>query len=117
MVGVWTGKVPSDPGECRVNGGAAKCAVLALAHGGLSDGIRGLLSTCFESVVLVADSRSLTACLEALHPDLLVLDFDFVPGKGIELTTRLRRSQPGLRILLLVADDDLAIATAVARTE
>ena len=106
--------VSSEPGKSMVDGAEGRSAVLAVAHGGLSEGIRGLLSTLFESVVLVADERSLTACLDGLRPDLLVLDLAFVPRDGIDLATRLKWSHPGLRILLLVADEDPAIATAAA---
>jgi DNA-binding NarL/FixJ family response regulator len=88
------------------------CAVLGVPHGGLSEGIQGLLATHFESVVLVADDRSLLACLDALAPDLLVLDLALLPGKALALTARMRKAHPGLRILLLVAGDDARLASA-----
>ena len=93
----------------RKEGESARCAVLAVPHGGLSEGIRGLLSTLFESVVLVADEASLLACLAALRPELLVLDVALVPGGAFELVQRLRGRFQELRILLLVADDEPAL--------
>lgn len=88
------------------------CAVLGVPHGGLSEGIQGLLATHFESVVLVADDRSLLACLDALDPDLLVLDIALLPGTALRLTTRLRKAHPLLRILLLVSGDEARLASA-----
>ena len=88
------------------------CAVLGVPHSGLSEGLRGLLATRFDGVLLVADEPSLLACLDAVRPVLLVLDLDLVPGKGLALTARVRTSHRGLRILLLVADDDPGVATA-----
>lgn len=88
------------------------CAVLGVPHGGLSEGIQGMLATHFESVVAVADERSLVACLDGLHPDLLVLDLALPPGTALGLTARLRKVHPGLRILLLVTGDDRRFATA-----
>ena len=90
------------------------CAVLGVPHGGLSEGIQGLLATHFESVVLVADDRSLLACVDALDPDLLVLDLALLPGATLGLTTRVRKAHPGLRILLLVSGDDARLASAAA---
>lgn len=88
------------------------CAVLGVPHGGLSEGIQGLLATHFESVVLVADEPSLLACLDALGPELLVLDLALRPGATLALTTRVRRAHPGLRILLLVSGDEARLAGA-----
>ncbi len=105
----------SRNGEAVVEKGErGGCAVLAMAHGGLGEGIRGLLATQFDSVVLVADERSLIACLEALRPDLLVLDIALVATGGMQFAARLKGSHRELRILLLVADDDPAMATAAA---
>lgn len=88
------------------------CAVLGVPHSGLSEGLRGLLGTVFEVVLIVADEPSLLASLVALRPDLLVLDLDLVPGGGLDLTARVRSSHSSLRILLLVDDADRGLASA-----
>jgi len=94
---------------------SAGCAVLGVPHGGLGEGIRGLLGTFFGSVVLVGDERSLETCLEGLRPELLMLDVALAPGRAFALTARLRAAHPGLRILLLVDDESPALRAA-ART-
>lgn len=88
--------------------------MLAVPHGGLSEGIRGLLATRFDSVVLVADEGSLLACLAALRPEIVVLDLALAPGVGggMDLAARMRSTHPGPRILLLVVDDDAEFTRA-----
>lgn len=98
--------------EQRVKAG---CALLAIAHGGLSDGIHCLLATTFESVVMVADERTLCTCIENLHPGLVVLDIALIPGAGLGLIARLRANHPDLRLIVLGGDDDPAFRrTALA---
>ena len=103
----------SNPAGTFIEGGEpVGCAVLGVPHGALSEGIQGMLATHFESVVVVADERSLVACLDGLHPDLLVLDLALPPGTALGLTARLRKAHPGLRILLLVTGDERRLAIA-----
>ena len=91
---------------------AAKCAVLAIAHGGLSEGIRNLLGSAFNSVVTVADEGALIACVESLHPEVVVFDLALAPGTRTGIFTRLRALRPGLRLIALGADDDPGRARA-----
>jgi DNA-binding NarL/FixJ family response regulator len=88
------------------------CAVLAIAHGGLVEGVRGLLATAFESVVMVADENALGSCVDNLHPGLVVLDMGLTPGGGIGLISRLRAGHPGLRLIVLGGDDEPALRRA-----
>lgn len=104
--------VASEAQANRESPGISGCAVLGVPHGGLGEGIRSLLGTFFESVVLVADERSLLACLQGLRPELLVLDVALAPGRAFELTARLRAANAGLRLLLLVGDESPAMARA-----
>ena len=87
-------------------GVAAGCVVVAVPHGGLCEGIRDLLGTCFESVVLVADPESLATCVAALRPRLVVLDLAVAPREGMTLAARVRAAYPEVPILVLVNDDD-----------
>jgi DNA-binding NarL/FixJ family response regulator len=96
----------------QVNGRKDACAVVAVAHGGLSEGIRGLLTTAFASVVMVADEVALLSCVEKLHPRIVVLDLGLVQGGGLGSVTRLRRSHPGVGVIVLGGDADPGIERA-----
>ena len=87
-------------------GRGSGCAVVAVAHGGLSEGIRGLLSTAFSSVVMVADESALNACVDSLHPEVVVLDLGLVPGEGLGAVARLRAAHPEVGLVVLGGDAD-----------
>jgi DNA-binding NarL/FixJ family response regulator len=84
----------------------ASCAVLAIPHGGLSEGIRSLLATAFSAVVMVADEQALLSCVESLSPTLVVVDLAMAPGRGPAIVARLHADRPGLRLIALGGDDD-----------
>jgi len=88
------------------------CAVLAMAHAGLTEGVRGLLATAFKSVVMVADESALGSCVEKLHPGLVVLDIGLTPGGGLGLIARLRAGHPALRLIVLGGDDEPGLRRA-----
>ena len=50
------------------------CVLLADRHHALTEGVRGLLETSFESVVMVADEVSLLEGAIRLRPDVAVVD-------------------------------------------
>ena len=75
--------------------------VLAVAHGGLGEGIRDLLATVFESVVTVADEGSLRRCTALLNPDVVVVDIDLVRGHARRLVADLLAENPELPVLVL----------------
>ena len=86
--------------------------MVAVAHGGLSEGIRGLLSITFPSVVMVADETALSACVESLHPVVVVLDLGLVPGEGLGAVTRLRAAHPEVGLIVLGGDADPGVERA-----
>lgn len=86
--------------------------MVAVAHGGLSEGIRGLLSTAFESVVMVADESALQTCVSSLHPGIVVLDLGLVPGEGLGTVARLRTAHPQVGLIILGGDADPGIERA-----
>lgn len=90
----------------------AGCAVLAVPHGGLSEGIRSLLATAFSAVVMVADEQALLSCVESLSPALVVVDLAMAPGRGLAIVARLHTDRPGLRLIALGGDDDLGLRRA-----
>ena len=86
---------------------------MAVAHSGLSEGIRGLLSTAFSSVVIVADENALAACARSLHPALVVVDLGLVPGDGLGVVARSRAALPEVVLFVLGGDADPGIERAV----
>ena len=46
------------------------CVLLADRHHGMSEAVRGMLATLFETAVMVADEQSLLVTARRLQPDV-----------------------------------------------
>lgn len=51
-----------------------RCVILADSHQNALEGIRGLLGTMFDTVLMVADMKSLFEAIDKVRPDLAVVD-------------------------------------------
>jgi two-component system response regulator NreC len=93
----------------------SSCVLLANRHHGLSDGIRGLLETSFETVFMVTDEASLLEGAERLKPPVIILDLSLATGDLAGLLQRVRARSPDSRLLVLSTHDERTVAEA-ART-
>jgi two-component system secretion response regulator SsrB len=89
-----------------------KCVVLADRHQGLTEGIRGLLETMFEAVVMVADETSLRASAVRLHPTIAVVDLALVRDDGLGVVRRLHARCPDLKLIVLSHHDEASACQA-----
>jgi DNA-binding NarL/FixJ family response regulator len=87
--------------------------LLADSHLGMLGGVYGLLSALFESVVMVADERSLMAALATFEPDLVVLDLSLSGEGEANITSRLLAEHPGLRLVVLSVHDEPTVVCQV----
>ncbi len=72
----------------------------------LMEGIRGLLDTVFDSLVMVADVRSLIDTADKLGADLAVVDLTIGNGDFVETIRDVKERFPGLKIILMSIHDD-----------
>ena len=89
------------------------CVLLADPHHGLSEGVRRLLATTFDAVVMVADEVSLFESAGRLQIDLAVVDLGLGRGKGIELVRRFRASFPKIRMIVVSIHDQSSVTRSV----
>jgi len=89
--------------------------LLAAPHHGLAEGIRSLLGTAFDAVVMVADERSLCESAHRLEPRLAVVDLALAHGDIGGLIHRIRLGCPGLKVILLGAHDEPAVVQAAMK--
>ena len=82
------------------------CALLADRHLGLMEGVRGLLETEFEAVVVVGDEVSLFESVRQLHVALAVVDLSLRRGDGLGLIRRIRSHFPQLKLIALSVHDE-----------
>ena len=88
------------------------CVLLADRHHDLAEGVRGLLETTFDAVVMVADEASLFESARRLHPMVAVVDVSLAPGDSLQWLKRLRSVCPGLKLILLSVHDEPCVCRA-----
>jgi len=94
---------------------AARCVLLADRHHGLTEGIRGLLETSFDAVVMVADEVSFLESAERLRPNVVVADLALTPGESFGWLRRLLVRCPESRVIVLSThDESTVVQTALA---
>lgn len=91
--------------------------VLAERHALFSETLKAVLEAEPDMCVVGSanDGRSLLVLVEKLKPDVVVLAAD-LPNGGLDLTSILKRSVPGITVLVIVngPDDDLLDAALIA---
>jgi DNA-binding NarL/FixJ family response regulator len=65
------------------------------------DGIKGLLETKFNSIVMVSDEKSLVEMLPKIDPDLVLLDQSFIVTRSPDVVSLVNKFDPGLKIIVL----------------
>src|SRR5271170_5569161 len=88
---------------------AIKCVLLADRHHGLTEGIRSLLETSFDAVVMVADEASFLESAERLRPTVVVADLSLAPGESFGWLRRLLARCPQSRVIVLSTHDEQTV--------
>jgi len=91
----------------------ADCVLLADPHHGLSEGVRGLLATTFETVVMVADEVSLFESASRLNSELAVVDLSLSRGNVLEFVRRLRGRFPEMKLIIVSIYDQSVLSRSV----
>jgi two-component system nitrate/nitrite response regulator NarL len=89
------------------------CVLLADPHHALSEGVRGLLATTFEAVVMVADEVSLFESARRLQSNLVVVDLALSRGNALELVRRLRGRFPTMKMIIVSVHDQSSVSRSV----
>ena len=87
-------------------GEKSRCVILADRHPNLLEGIRGLLQAMFETVVMVADKRSLFEAVERIKPDLSVVDLSLAASGEASIARTISDSYPELKLIILSVHDE-----------
>ena len=89
------------------------CVLLADRHHGLAEGVRGLLKTRFEAVIMVADETSLLESAGRLRPTLAIVDLSLARGDSLGWLHRLRERCPTLKVIVISVHDEPSVRRAV----
>jgi DNA-binding NarL/FixJ family response regulator len=91
----------------------AHCVLLADRHHRLMEGVRGLLETEFDVVVMVSDEISLCEGATKMKPAVVLVDLALARGDGLGLVRRLRGRFPELNLIVLGVYNEPAVSRAI----
>ena len=80
--------------------------LLADRHQNMLEGIRNMLETVFDVVVMVADEKSLLDSLEKVSPDLVVVDLSLPITEEVNVPRRIKKLSPEIKIIILSVHDE-----------
>lgn len=72
----------------------SRCVLLADRHHSLSEGVRGLLESVFDTVFIVGDEVSLLEGASRLQPRIVIADLALTPGDSLGFVRRMRAGRP-----------------------
>ena len=85
--------------------------VLADGHLNLLGGVHSLLEALFESVLMVADERSMMEALAKFAPSLVVVDLSLSDSGEANIALRLHQSHPDVPLIVLSIHDEPNVVT------
>jgi len=85
-----------------------RCVILADSHQNALEGIRGLLETMFETVMMVADKKSLFEAIDKVRPDLAVVDLSLKVSGEVSIAREIKNRYPELKFIVLSLHGELA---------
>lgn len=88
-------------------------ALLADSHLGMLGGVHSLLDALFETVLMVADERSLLEAVATFKPDLVVVDLSLPREGEANIARRLMQRHPELRLIVLSVYDEPTVVSQV----
>ncbi len=83
-----------------------RCVILADSHQNALEGIRGLLETMFETVLMVADRKSLFEAIDKVGPDLVVVDLSLKVSGEFNIAREINNHNPELKFIILSLHDE-----------
>jgi len=88
------------------------CVLLADRHHGLTEGLRGLLKSEFQTVIMVSDETSLLEGADRLQPDVAVVDLSLARENGLDWLRALRARGPNLGVVVISVHDEHSVEVA-----
>ncbi len=88
--------------------------VLADSHPTMLEGIRRMIETMTESVVMVADESSLIQAIHRIKPDLVIADLSFQVSGAPNVVRLIKRDHPAIKVIVMSLYDDPSVLNEAA---
>ncbi len=92
------------------------CVILADRHHGLTEGVRGLLETMFDTVIMVADEASLLESASRLEPAAVIADLSLARADNLGWLKQLRLVCPKAKLIVLSVHDEPSVSAKAIET-
>jgi DNA-binding NarL/FixJ family response regulator len=102
-----------DLASAHMSKPGTQCVLVADPHHAVSEGMRSLLATTFQAVVMVADEASLFESAGRLRSDLAIVDLALARGNAVEFVRRLRSSFPDMKMIVVSVHDRSIVSDSV----
>jgi DNA-binding NarL/FixJ family response regulator len=89
--------------------------LLADSHLNMLGGVHSLLDDLFETVLMVADERSLMEAIMTFKPELVVVDLSLPSDGQANIAKRVMERHPELRLIVLSVHDELTVVAQVQK--
>lgn len=86
-----------------------RCVILADRHHELMEGVRGLLETMFDTVIMVADEASLLESAARLEPTAVIADLSLARVDNLGWLRQLRTICPKTKLIVLSVHDEPSV--------
>jgi DNA-binding NarL/FixJ family response regulator len=87
--------------------------LLADSHVNVLGGVHSLLEGLFETVLMVADERSLMEAITTFRPELVVVDLSLAGEGESNIARRLLGRHPDLRLIVLSVHDEPTVVEQI----
>ena len=89
------------------------CVILADGHQNILEGIRNLLETMFDTVIMVADRQSLFEAVEKVKPDMAIVDLSLPAADKAGIVHEIKEVFPELKFIILSVHDESTVVDEV----
>ena len=95
--------------------GNKECVILADSHQTALEGIRELLESTFDTIMMVADEKSLFRVVDRTKPNLAIVDLSLNASSEVNITSRFHSLYPELKFIILSVNDDPLVSESVIK--
>jgi DNA-binding NarL/FixJ family response regulator len=89
--------------------------VLADRHPSMLTGIRSLLSTEADAVLMTVDEGSLLKAIQKVIPDLVIADLSFPVSGGTNVVKLIKQCNAAIKIIILSMYDDPSVVDGIIK--
>ena len=88
--------------------------VLADSHSNMLEGMRRIVATFAESVIMVADEPSLVQAICKMNPDIVIVDVSFQVSGASSVVRLFKLHHPALKVIAVSVYDDPPVVNEAA---